>query len=59
MRLIAVILSVILALSFVSCTPAVVEDEGGAFEKLINAIINFFRGLLGLPKECVCGEELE
>ena len=30
-----------------------------AWEKFINAIINFFRGIFGLPKECVCGEELE
>ena len=34
MRLFAVILAVMLALSFVSCTPAVEKDDGGSFEKL-------------------------
>ena len=27
-------------------------------ERIINIIINFFRKLLGLPEECLCGEEI-
>lgn len=33
------------------------EAESG-FQKLITAIINFLRRLIGLPEQCVCGEEL-
>ena len=33
-------------------------SEANAWQKLINAIINFFRSLLGLPEECICGEQL-
>ena len=32
--------------------------EANLFESIINAIINFFRILFGLPEICVCGEEL-
>lgn len=32
--------------------------EASLFETIINAIINFFRILFGLPEICVCGEEL-
>ena len=28
------------------------------FERFIMMIINFFRGLIGLPEQCFCGEEL-
>ena len=34
------------------------ECEVSALENFINAILNFFRQLFGLPKKCVCGEEL-
>ena len=34
-------------------------EPAGAFNKLINAIVNFFRKLFGLPAQCYCGEELE
>ena len=34
------------------------ECEASALENFINAILNFFRQLFGLPKKCVCGEEL-
>ena len=34
------------------------ECEASEWEKFIMAIINFFKSLLGLPEECVCGEEL-
>ena len=30
--------------------------EAGGFEAFINAIINFFRSLFGMPKQCVCGK---
>ena len=33
------------------------ECEGGVFEIIINAIINFFRMIFGLPEICICGEE--
>ena len=29
------------------------------FERFIMMIINFFRGLIGLPEQCFCGEELK
>ena len=32
---------------------------GSGFARLWNSIINFFRSLIGLPAQCVCGEELE
>ena len=34
------------------------ECTTSAFERFINAILNFFRQLFGLPKQCVCGDEL-
>lgn len=34
-------------------------EPSGVFNKLINAIINFFRKLFGLPEQCYCGEEIE
>ena len=34
------------------------ECEASLFETIINAIINFFRILFGLPEVCICGEEL-
>ena len=34
------------------------ECEGNAFSRIINAIINFFRKLFGLPEKCICGEDL-
>ena len=42
-------------------TPEKNHDEceaSGIFNKIINAIINFFRSLVGLPKKCFCGDEL-
>ena len=33
------------------------ECEAGLFETILNAIINFFRMLFGLPELCICGEE--
>jgi hypothetical protein len=33
--------------------------EAGGFEAFINAIINFFRSLFGMPKQCVCGKVYE
>ena len=30
--------------------------EASGFEAIINAIINFFRSLFGMPKQCVCGK---
>ena len=33
------------------------ECEAGLLETIINAIINFFRTLFGLPEVCICGEE--
>ena len=42
--------------------PAETKDHsecGSGFARLWNAIINFFRSLIGLPKQCVCGEELK
>ena len=30
--------------------------EASGFEAFINAIINFFRSLFGMPKQCVCGK---
>ena len=46
--------------------PTVPEDpaedhskcEGNWFTNILNAIINFFRRLIGLPEKCVCGEEI-
>ena len=32
--------------------------EGNWFTELINAIVNFFRKLFGLPEKCICGEDL-
>ena len=32
--------------------------QGNWLTELINAIINFFRKLFGLPEKCICGEEL-
>jgi hypothetical protein len=29
------------------------------FDNILNAILNFFRSLLGLPEKCICGEELK
>ena len=34
------------------------ECQGDWFAELINAIINFFRTLFGLPEKCICGEDL-
>ncbi len=34
------------------------ECEGNWFTNILNAIINFFRRLIGLPEKCVCGEEI-
>ena len=34
-------------------------EPAGAFNKLITAIVNFFRKLFGLPAQCYCGEKLE
>ena len=34
------------------------ECDGGLFTNIINAIVNFFRKLFGLPAKCVCGDEL-
>ena len=31
---------------------------GGAFARFWNAIVNFFRSIFGLPKKCVCGDEI-
>ena len=33
-------------------------EAPGIFERIITAIINFFRSLFGLPEICYCGEEL-
>ena len=33
--------------------------EASGFEAFINAIINFFRSLFGMPKQCVCGKFYE
>ena len=33
--------------------------EADGFEAFINAIINFFRSLFGMPKQCVCGKVYE
>ena len=33
------------------------ECDGGLFTNIINAIVNFFRKLFGLPAKCVCGDE--
>lgn len=32
--------------------------SGNFFQRIINAIVNFFRKLFGLPEVCICGEEL-
>lgn len=32
--------------------------EGNLFSVIWNAIVNFFRGLFGMPSLCICGEEL-
>ena len=34
------------------------ECEANIFETIINAIVNLFRVMFGLPEVCVCGEEL-
>ena len=34
------------------------ECKGGIFANIINSIVNFFRKLFGLPKKCVCGDEI-
>ena len=42
-------------------TPEKNHDEceaDGIFNKIITLIINFFRGLIGLPEKCFCGEEI-
>ena len=33
-------------------------EASDAFERIITAIINFFRSLFGLPEICYCGDEL-
>lgn len=33
--------------------------EGGWFERLMNAIGNFFRKLFGMPEKCICGDIVE
>ena len=35
------------------------DECGGGLAGLWNAIVNFFRGLFGLPKKCVCGDEIQ
>ena len=35
------------------------SECGTGFARLWNAITNFFRSIFGLPKKCVCGDELE
>ncbi len=43
-------------------TPEKNHDEcvaKNAFEEFINMIINFIRSILGLPEQCVCGDELK
>ena len=33
-------------------------EAPNAFEEFLNALINFFRRLFGLPEICFCGEEI-
>ena len=33
--------------------------ESNWFERIITAILNFFRQLFGLPKQCVCGDKIK
>lgn len=34
------------------------ECAKSVWEKILTMILNFIRGLLGLPEECICGDEL-
>lgn len=47
----------------IDTNPPIDEDthedcEGNWFMEILNAILNFFRKLFGLPEKCICGDDL-